>query len=118
MAAYHFFLKHAGYSYDPQTETPLQGRIRCAKTLAAAERRAHDAGCSFEWRVDDIDSSDFDDSPEPWALWVCIARDANGNVFASLGGVDFGRDKEPWGDPYRRVVEAELAAELPESEAE
>ena len=32
-----FFYENAGYSYDPKTETPEQGRIRCARDLADAE---------------------------------------------------------------------------------
>ena len=28
-----FFYDHAGWSYDPKTETPEQGRERCAKDL-------------------------------------------------------------------------------------
>jgi hypothetical protein len=38
--------------------------------------------------------------------------DPEGTVVANLGGVDFGRDVEPWGNPYARVVEAELASDL------
>jgi len=110
--AYHFFLSHAGYSYDPKTETKLQGRIRCAQALAAAEKQAKAADCTFEWQVDaDCDSSDFSDEVPPWSLWGCIARDADGQIFASLWGIDFGRDGMPVGDPYSRVVEAELATE-------
>ena len=56
-----FFFDCACHSYDPRTETPEQGRTRCALDLAAAEA--------------------------------------------------FGRDGSPWGDPYRRVVEAELAGQ-------
>lgn len=111
---YQFFLSHAGYSYAPATETPLQGRRRCAKALAYAEQRASDAGATFEWLVDPYcTSAEWSDEEPPYAQWECIARDANGNVFASLCGIDFGRDGEPWGDPYQRVVEAELACELP-----
>ena len=106
--AYHFFLKHAGYSYNPATETRAQGRRNTARMLAAAEKSA--AGCSFEWSIDpDIDSSEWSDDPEPWQTWQCIMRDESGRVVNSLHGIDFGRDGEPWGDPYRRVVEAELA---------
>lgn len=110
---YHFFLRHAGYSYDPKTETPLQGRIRCAKNLAAAASFALKAGASFEWSHDpDIDSSEWSDERLPYSAWQCIARDYCGNVVASLSGIDFGRDGSPYrAEPYRRVVEAELAAE-------
>jgi hypothetical protein len=121
MTPYHFFLANAGYSYDPKTETPMQGRIRCAQDLAYAEKHAREAGASFEWSHD-VDSTSADwIAPhndggrlrDPWYAWVCLARGADGKVFASLGGIDFGRDGSPWGDPYRRVVEAELACELP-----
>lgn len=107
-----FFHEHAGYGYTPGKETPEQGRQRGAERLAQAEADARDAGFSFQWFVDpEITSADFDDSPDPWALWCCTIRNADGKVVGSLGGIDFGRDGEPWGDPYRRVVEAELALE-------
>lgn len=107
-----FFYEQAGYSYDPKGETQEQGKRRCAQLMAYAERRASADGYSYEWSVDPyITSSDFCDDPEPWALWTCLMRDEEGKVVKSLGGIDFGRDGEPWGDPYRRVVEAELAME-------
>lgn len=107
-----FFYQHAGYSYNPATETPEQGRRKCARALARAERAGSDAGLGFRWSIDpDTDSSDWNDDPEPWAQWVCECVDADGETVACLGGIDFGRDGEPWGDPYQRVVEAELAAE-------
>ena len=117
MTPYNFFLKHAGYSYNPQTETKEQGRRRCAKALAQAERQAHDEGFSFEWSVDPyINSSEWIDDDEdggkncdPWQTWQCLVRDPAGRIVSSLHGIDFGRDGEPWGNPYRRVVEAELA---------
>lgn len=123
-AAYHFFMAHAGYSYDPKTETPMQGRMRCAKELAYHEQRACEAGASFLWEPDpEITSANWINDNEdggrnnaPWSTWLCVARDANGEIFASLGGIDFGRDGSPWSDPYRRVVEAELACELPITE--
>jgi hypothetical protein len=108
-----FFWKHAGYSYNPTAgETPEQGRRACAVALAAAERAGSDAGLSFDWMIDpDVDSSDWSDDPEPWRQWVCLCRDMDGAVVASLGAIDFGRDGEPLGSDYRRVVEAELASE-------
>lgn len=117
VTSYRFFFAHAGYSYGPG-ETPEQGRRRCAFELAKAERRASEAGWSFAWMVDPhMDSSDWDERPraiakaDAYALWGCIARDQDGEARASLWGIDFGRDGEPWGSPYRRVVEAELALE-------
>ena len=111
---YQFFLSHSAYSYDAKNETPLAGRRRCARALAYAEERARLHGCSFEWSIDpDFDSSDFSDEQPSWSLWQVVGRTSDGKIFASLGGIDFGRDGEPWGDPYRRVIEAELATELP-----
>ena len=106
-----FFYENAGVSYDPRKETEEQGRRRGAKSLAKAEKLAHERGYSFHWEQDDITSAEFSDDPNPWAIWRCLVRDESGEVVGSLGGVDFGRDGEPWGDNYRRVVEAELAYE-------
>lgn len=98
-----FFFDHAGYSYRPD-ETREQGRTRCALNLAAAEGMGRAAGLSFEW-VSDTDS----DEPGHYG---CICHDSEGAVTASLWGIGFADDGTPWdGDPYRRVVEAELAAE-------
>ena len=49
--AYHFFLSRAGYSYDPKTQTPMQGRIESAKRLAGAEKWARANGVYFVWEV-------------------------------------------------------------------
>ncbi len=109
--AYAFFYAQAGYGYQPDQETKEQGRRRCAMQLTEAEQWARDNDVSFEWSIDDLDSSEWNDDPEPWAQWRCVAHDEDGAVVASLCGIDFGRDVEPWGQPYRRVVEAELALE-------
>lgn len=105
--AFRFFHEWAGYCVGE--------RAIGALSLVRAERQAHDAGHSFEWSIDpEIDSSEFSDERPTWALWQCVMRagcpsDEEGRVLASLHGIDFGREGEPWGDPYRRVVEAELA---------
>ena len=113
--AYRFFYSQAGYGYQPDKETKLQGKRRCAKQLAAAERLASDRGYSFRWQVDTMsDSSDWSDEEPAYAQWQCDMLDSDGKFVNGLGGVDFGRDKDPWGDPYRRVVEAELALEIVE----
>ena len=105
-----FFAAHAGLGIFPG-ESEDAARTRGAHALAAAERAASDAGCSFEWSIDpDTDSSDWSED-EPYEVWQCIMRDGSGAVVASLGGVDFGPGGEPWGEQYRRVVEAELASE-------
>jgi hypothetical protein len=106
-----FFYEHAGYSYDPKVETKEQGRQRCAEQLAYAESTARELGLSFEWDVSDINSSEFSDKRPSWDLYDCVCRDREGKVVTSLGGCDFGEDADgPYGH-YRRVVEAELAAE-------
>lgn len=116
-----FFYDNAGWSYDPTKETSEQGRQSCARALASAEAEARDAGLSFDWSQDHITNRDFTDDGPEYYLWSCVCRDESGEVCASLGGVDFGHTgddddefaeaKQPWGDPYRRVVEAELALE-------
>ena len=118
MSPYHFFLKHAGYNYA-KGETKMQGRIRCARALAKAEREARDGGFCYRWSIDPCTTSaDWIDGREdggrdndPWQTWQCAMYNADGRIVASLHGIDFGRDGNPWCDPYRRVVEAELAIE-------
>lgn len=105
-----FFYEHAGYSYRPDRETQEAGRRRCAKSLAQAEALASAAGVSFEWSLDGLTNREWTDNGPEYGTWQCISR-LNGKVIASLCGVDFGPDKEPWDDPYRRVVQAELALE-------
>lgn len=118
MNAYQFFLKHAGYSYDPKAETVMQGRIRCARALAKDEREARNGGFTYAWSIDEIstsaefDNDDFNGSnSDPWQLWQCVMLNEEGRIVNSLHGIDFGRDGSPYGDSYRRVVEAELAGE-------
>lgn len=103
-----FFYANAGYGYDPANETRHQGRKRGARALAQAEEWAK-LNLSFEWAVDDCDSSEFSDARPAWQLWTCCARGENNTVMASLGAIDFGRDGSPWGESYKRVIEAELA---------
>jgi hypothetical protein len=108
-----FFHKHAGFSYDPACETIDEGKTRCAYALAQSEQWAQDSGYTYGWMIDEIgDSSEFSDDEPAWQLWVCDMYDETGAHVTSLGGIDFGRDGSPWHDPYRRVVEAELALEV------
>lgn len=105
-----FFFCHAGYSYRPGEQTPLEGRMECARALAMAERWASESGMSFEWAEDD-------DPLECYGIsgrqWICRAYDCDAELVDSLGSVNFRRDQDPWmGDPYRRVIEAELALGL------
>lgn len=109
--AYAFFLRHADYSYRPG-ETSIQGRRRCAKELARSEAHARKAGYAFHWEIDaDAVGHELRSSAEPYALWGCTLTLPNGEVGPSLWAIDFGPGGEPWGEPYRRVVEAQLALE-------
>ncbi len=124
-----FMREHAGYSVAIG-ETREQGRDRSARELALAEQSyLADDSLFVVWQEDDIDSSFFDkDTDDPRPLYVCLLctdasyEDAHlvrgydpqdgiferpGRVLASLGGIGVDDD-----DPYKRVVVAELAAEL------
>lgn len=109
-AAY-FFYYHAGYAYDPKTETPEQGAWRSARRLARAENLARDhESARFEWDYDpDIDSSDFDDEHPIRPCYICKVYVDNNQV-ANLGGIDLDPDLG-LNDPYCRVIEAELTLE-------
>jgi hypothetical protein len=112
-AAYLFFLKHAGFSYDPKIETARQGRSRCARQLAKAERDARALGMHYNWRNDpdgcsgcDCDSPDCDCSQgNDHETLGCVLYSAEGKHLESLWGIC----NPSW--EYRRVVEAELASE-------
>jgi hypothetical protein len=109
-SAEQFFYDHAGWSYGPN-ETSEEGRVRSAREYAAAEQWAKDHDVYFVWELD----------PMPWDgdvkwtgnVWTCAACADYGmtqevRVLASLGGIAMEHNLT---DPYRRVVEAELAAE-------
>ena|SRR5215831_17223718 len=104
-----FFFDHAGYSYDPKTETKRQGRLRCAKAMANAERLAQSYGLQFNWEDDWLvgdHTKEFDTYKEnPQTCESCVCVDIEGNVLASLGCIDDADSN------YRRVIEAELALE-------
>lgn len=103
-ARWRFFHAEAGWATPP-------GKVACAMILARAEEWAVVEGVEYEWAEDDcIESSDFRDDVPAYPLWVCVAR--LGDAVESLGGIDFGPGCDPWGEPYKRVVEAELAAQL------
>lgn len=116
-SAYHFFLKHAGYSYNPATQTPMQGRILCAQRLAKAAQYAHDIGARYRWERGGVDSSEHGDTEPAYRLWDCVLfvpgdNDTQQHCAASLSAIDLGPNGTPWDDPYARVIEAELALEL------
>lgn len=99
-----FFREHAGYSYFADYETSEQGRDRAAHQLADAEEWAVNAGYSFGWAVDPDD-----EHTNGHVTYVCVMYADDGEVMASLGGVDLA-DKGT-AHPYARVVQAELAAD-------
>ena len=111
-AAYLFFLRNAGYSYDPKTETKQAGRASCARKLAKAERDARALGYTFDWEDDwslgcthEKYYGEAYANGEPATCESCIMRDPAGAVVQSLGCIDDATRE------YRRVVEAELALE-------
>jgi len=111
-----FFREQAGYSYDPKTQTEEEGREECARELAKAEQWEWDEGYTFDWEEDDIPFECACDNPdceshEPHTAYVCIMRTPAGASCQSLCGISFGPGVEPWGQAYKRVVEAELASE-------
>lgn len=103
-----FFWTHAGFSYDPKTQSKAQGKRHCAAVLAEAEAWAQSVGMSFAWEWDecpDLSWMSEAEQAEEHEVVVCIARYRDGSVAASLANiVDADRT-------YRRVVEAELALE-------
>lgn len=107
-----FFYDHAGWSHGPD-ESPETGRRRCANDLTEAERVARSRGWFVRWERDA--DADYDDQETEWHDWphyMATMFDLDGNVLAGLGSVMFRDREDPWsGDPYRRVVEAELALE-------
>ncbi len=113
-----FFYRHAGYSYKPGEETQDQGRMRCARALAHAEAEASRRGWSVRWDRDGLTNREWTDEGEEYGTWQAVMVDGDGKALQSVCGVDFGADGEPWSDPYRRVVEAELATEALEEAGE
>lgn len=117
-----FFFERGGFWYDPATETKEDGRIRCAEESARAELYAASHGWVTRWEPDpDGQRADAGTEWEDWPHWQAVLMSADGvDVLAALGGVMFADGGDPWSDPYRRVVEAELALdairELAESE--
>jgi hypothetical protein len=105
-----FFYENAGYSYDPKTQTPEQGRIACAKALAEAEAVGKRLEYSFEWDWDECPDLSFmsDEEREQEHEVLCcriVDPETARYSLASLCGIV---------DPdhnYRRVIEAELASE-------
>lgn len=108
-----FFYDHAGYSYDTKTETPEQGKRRCARAMAKAEDYAAAQDWGYSWEPDQDGCIGCEcQSPEcdcftgaSHETLVCLLRTVDGEVLASLGGICGATPS------YSRVVEAELALE-------
>lgn len=114
--SYAFFLQHAGYCYDPAIETPIEGRRRCARALAEAERRGLELGLVAEWGDDPDpdaswleDESLYDAEDRDCARFSYCVIEWQGKVLASLSGIH--EDSRHSFDDYRRVVRAELFQE-------
>lgn len=110
------FWDRAGWSYGgPKnpSETPEQGRERCARYLARVEVWAASEGLQYQWEYDGQTDESFRETSDPYPLWACYLWNGDGSeMLANLCGIDLGRDGTPRTDPYRRVVEAELASEV------
>lgn len=114
---FRFFLEHAGYRTPP-------GRAVCALELARAEELADEAEAEeiAEW-LWEYDPLPWDEGTEISAEEARRKFESNewtgpfvgfwkiaGEISSSIGGVVLG--PEETGDPYARVLRAELAGEL------
>lgn len=113
-SAVRFFFSHAGYSYDPKTETKIQGRWKWARALATAEKAGQDQNLEFVWEYDQYPDTSWMDEQAlkelengQTEILECVARQ-DGVVLASLCGIHIDVNDR---HQYRRVVEAELAME-------
>lgn len=115
-SAFKFFHKHAGYQ--------VGFRARGALDLARAESRAERHELRFEWDDDDQPAEactgrkvrnargQWEDEYKEYPAVVCTVYDPRTkHPLASLGGIIESNDYRERHD-YRRVVEAELAAEV------
>jgi hypothetical protein len=103
-----FFYEHAGFSYDPKTETPDEGRFRCARELAGAEAFAKAQGWYVDWERDH-DAEANEEEYQGWPQYAADLKDADGELLESLSGIMFKDQGDENDDPYARVVAAELA---------
>jgi hypothetical protein len=115
--AVRFFRTHAGSSYGAG-ETPAQGRERCARALARAEREGTAFGWFVQWEQDyDADASWLDEDcytdedRSNARLMSCYAYDADGACIGSLHSIHEDKRDEKGALRYRRVVRAELFSE-------
>lgn len=110
-SAQEFFYVHAGYSFDPKTETSEDGRRRGALALARAEGWGTLQGWETRWEDDwsvgsHVKFYGSEGYPsEPDSCETAFLEDSEGTVLASLSCID-GADGN-----YRRVISAELVLE-------
>jgi hypothetical protein len=100
-----FFYKHAGWSFDPKTETSRDGRVRTAVLLANAEKELQASTAQVIWEDDPLPYEGDVEWDGP--VYVAVISDGEGETLGSLGGIAMASLDEP----YRRVIEAELAYE-------
>jgi hypothetical protein len=108
-----FFYDNAGFSYDPKTQTPEEGRRECALKLAEAEDvfiEAHRLGkAECRWEMDEFCLEEFpwDDEGEAYMMATLVKLFENGSPkgLTCLGGISDADTK------CRRVIRAELALE-------
>ena len=101
-----FFYDHAGFCYDPKTQTAEQGQTECAQRLAAAELAFMRSDARCEWADDSDSAAEMRHEGEPFdTCEYCVIRTADGTHLASLHAIT---DASP---NYRRVVRAQLAFE-------
>lgn len=117
LEAYRFFKQNAGGVVG---ESSL-GADALARAEMAVQRDIDRGRAEYEWSPDEDPDLSWCQGCESGAharpevgghgLWVCVLK-KDRQVVASLGGIDFGAgDNVTPSDPYKRVVEAELAAE-------
>jgi hypothetical protein len=113
--AIRFFAEHAGYYTPP-------GRMACAKKLALAEERARDLRLRFAWEDEQRDEWDGEyplASTDLLEWCACYDRAPSDDRWRNISGAPKARclaslcmiATTGYRDPYRRVVEAELASE-------
>ena len=105
LASVKFFVEHAGFSYDPKTQTEAEGRLQCAERLADA-----DDILMLAMRVGDVsvswcDDERMGDEPDDVESVESCVIEINGEIVASLFAI-WDADAN-----YRRVIRAELALE-------
>jgi hypothetical protein len=104
-ARIHFFADHAGHVTPP-------GRLLAAKSLADAEEWAQANDLTATWEFDEYADLSWADEDtlaqlENGTYEVLSATVTTGDATFSLSGI-----MTSFGDPYARVVEAELFSEL------